>query len=292
MENYGDQLPKKTPTELLDDNSHATYLLWKENRPSPEASLANWFLMWGLQSDKQKLWQRRRTKWFHRWGLQNDNQKLWQRDITNWFLKSLLEHDDASDERSPEGCSQCSRKAHQMHQSDDSRHPHGSLLAFLFLHYFSQLHRVQNQPCCRTRHHHSQVCKPPHHSTKPNLKSPTKFSEVLSKNLPKPQPHFLSTFTTYWAPNVCVITKWAMANSAQGLKDKSDLPRMVFFMHTTQSLPLTREQISLKYVTQKWRWPILLKVWRKNLCDQESFFNWYPYSNFFQRHMHSTTKNV
>ena len=196
MENYGDQLPKKTPTELLDDNSHATYLLWKENRPSPEASLANWFLMWGLQSDKQKLWQRRRTKWFHRWGLQNDNQKLWQRDITNWFLKSLLEHDDASDERSPEGCSQCSRKAHQMHQSDDSRHPHGSLLAFLFLHYFSQLHRVQNQPCCRTRHHHSQVCKPPHHSTKPNPKSPTKFSEVLPTNLPNPQPHLLSNFTT------------------------------------------------------------------------------------------------
>ena len=248
MENYGDQLPKKTPTELLDDNSHATYLLWKENRPSPEASLANWFLMWGLQSDKQKLWQRRRTKWFHRWGLQNDNQKLWQRDITNWFLKSLLEHDDASDERSPEGCSQCSRKAHQMHQSDDSRHPHGSLLAFLFLHYFSQLHRVQNQPCCRTRHHHSQVCKPPHHSTKPNLKSPTKFSEVLPTNLPNPQPHLLSNFTTYWAPNVCVITKWAMANSAQGLKDKSDLPRMILFTHTHNPISSTHTRANLTQI--------------------------------------------
>lgn len=216
-----------------------TSLLWKEHRPSPEASLAKWFLMWGLQGDDRKLWQRRLTKWFLRWALQNDNQKLWQWEITNKFLTSLLEHDDASDERSPEGCSQCSRKAHQMHQSDDSRHPHSSLLVFLFLHYFSQLHRVQNQPCCRTRHHHSQVCKPPHHSTKPNQNSPTNFSEVLPTNLQKPQPHFLSKFTTYWAPHVCATTKWQWPISAQGLKDKSDIPRMVFFIHTTQSLPLT-----------------------------------------------------
>ena len=158
--------------------------------------------------------------------------------IDSWH-RSLLEHDDASDERSPKGCSQCSRKAHQMHQSNDSRHPHSSLLAFLFLHYFSQLHRVQNQPCCRTRHHHSQICKPPHHSTKPNQKSPTNFSEVFPTYLQKPQAHFLSTCTTYWAPNVCVTHKIAMANSAQGLKDKCDPPRMVFFIHTNQSLPLT-----------------------------------------------------
>ena len=155
--------------------------------------------------------------------------------IDSWH-RSLLEHDDASDERSPEGCSQCSRKAHQMHQSNDSRHPHSSLLAFLFLHYFSQLHRVQNQPCCRTRHHHSQICKPPHHSTKPNQKSPTNFSEVLPTYLQKPQAHFLSSCTTYWAPNVCVTHKIAMANSAQGLKDKCDPPRMVFFIHTNQYL--------------------------------------------------------
>ena len=63
-------------------------------------------------------------------------------------------------------------------------------------------------------------------------KSPTNFSEVFSTYLQKPQAHFLSSFTTYWAPNVCVTHKIAMANSAQGLKDKSDLPRMAFFIHT------------------------------------------------------------
>ena len=212
--------------------------------------------------------------------------------MDSWH-RSLLEHDDASDERSPEGCSQCSRKAHQMHQSNDSRHPHSSLLAFLFLHYFSQLHRVQNQPCCRTRHHHSQICKPPHHSTKPNQKSPTHFSEVLltyPSKTTSPLPfnlHYLLSSKCMCNPQdsngqFCSRFEGQMWSTKNG------------FLHTHKPISsthfsLTREQISLKHVAQKWQWPILLKVWSKNLCHQESFFSIHtcnPTSP--QRHMHST----
>lgn len=71
--------------------------------------------------------------------------------------------------------------------------------------------------------------------TKPNLKSPTNFSEVLPTHLPKPQPKFLSNFTKHCAPNVCVTTKMAMANSAQGLKDKSD-PLRIFSWNSQPNL--------------------------------------------------------
>lgn len=267
----GDQLPKKTPTELLDDNSHATYLLWKENRPSPEASLANWFLMWGLQSDNQKLWQRRRTKCFPRWGLQNDKETL-QIDSWNLYLNMTMPPMKEAQRDVPSAVEKHTKCINRMIPDI----PTAACSPFFSCTISVSCTGYKTNPAAA------------HAITTPKFVNHPITQRNLTQNLPPSSPRSsLQTFQThnptcfqislpYWAPNVCVITKWAMANSAQGLKDKSDLPGMAFFIHRTQSLPLTREQISLKYVTQKWRWPILLKVWRKNLCHQESFSHWYP----------------